>query len=136
MLEISNENIGNVIKTYMFLKGRKEKIQTKHKDELSPTNSGMQEIENAMLLFLNVNNLASVKDDGGEGMAYKKTRTSATVQDANAFFEHCMANPDLRPLMEIRASAKTIDEHLADDGDMPPGVKFTRHQQVVFNRGK
>ena len=134
MLEITNTNAGDVISAYNKLREAKSDITLKHKEELKPVNEGLQEMEDAMLIYLTENKLQSLK--GEHGTAYKKIRSSATVTDREAFLDVVTADPSLLPLMEVRASAKTIEEYLADDGDMPAGVKLTRHTQVIFNRGK
>jgi hypothetical protein len=134
VLEITKTNLGKVVGAMIYLRERKEAMQARHKAELKSGNDAMAEIEDAMRKYLVSNDLQSVKAKG-RGTAYIKRRSSASVQDAEVFLKFVTDN-DLSPLMEVRASAKNIEDYIADEDEMPPGIKLTRHQQVIFTRGK
>ncbi len=131
-IDVTKEKLGVVIGTYIKLRDKKAEVAKRHKEELGEINGAMDNIEGAVLEYLNAEQLTRVGTD--EGMAYTKDYTSAKVEDKQTFLQFCQDH-DLFALMEIKASAKTVEEYMETESALPPGVNFSRYTKVIFNRG-
>ena len=134
MLDVTKENLGTIISSYILLRDKKEEMSKRHKEEMSTYNTSMGNIEMAMLEYLNAESLTKVGSD--EGLAYTKDYNSAKVEDRTAFLEFCMTDDERLPLMDVRANAKIIKQYMDEEGALPPGVEFSSFKKVVINRGK
>lgn len=132
MFEIDNKNSGTAVSLYNKLRDQKEAMEKAHKANLKPINEAMRSLEDAMAAFFLNNNLQNIKLADGAG-AYQKHRKSATVQDKDEFLSF-VTEQDEYGLLEVRANANAVEEYMEEFDDLPPGVKFTTHTQIIFTR--
>lgn len=115
-----------LIENYLKLRNKIEQIQSKHKDELEPYISLRQQLETALLDYLNKTNLQSV--NGAGGTAYKLLSTSVTVKDWAKTLEYIRAN-DQWELLEARVSKTAVLEILEENKETKksiPGVQVAQ----------
>ena len=67
------------------------------------------------------------------GVAYRVTRTSASVADFEALLHHVKEN-EAWELLERRVNKTAVQEFVDEHGDLPPGVNTSSVQQVNFRR--
>lgn len=116
-----------MIKKYILLRRKIEKIEADHKKVLEPYVNVRSMLETALLAHLNETNLQSVNSEAGT--AYKSVATSVTVRDWPKTLEYIRAN-ELWDLLEARV-AKTAAVEVVEETKKPiPGVTFA--QAVVL----
>ena len=67
------------------------------------------------------------------GTAYASVRTSASVDDKEAFMEY-VKNTEQWPLLEVRASKTAVQQHRDIHEDLPPGVNWREERVVNIRR--
>lgn len=72
----------------------------------------------------------------GIGIAFFKTRTSATMADATQFVDWVKEDWDARNhFLEKRVSKTAVDEAVADGKTPPPGTNYSTTRVIQVNRG-
>lgn len=121
-------------KVEQFIKLRDHKTAAKKAfdDSMQRINMAIEKLEGDILAGLDKDGLKNIKTD--VGIAYKKTDSSATVKDRDAFEKWADATGH-RGAMDIRANKKAIRELLeSGDVDEVPGVKFTQSISIGVRR--
>lgn len=94
----------------------------RHKEKLAPAREKLEELENKLLAELN--NLGINNFGGAHGTVFKSSRSSATIADGSVFRDYVISN-ELWDLVDWRANATAVAEHIKDQHVPPPGVNFT-----------
>lgn len=87
-------------------------------------------LESDVLEMLRAAKLQSVKIDG-VGLAYKSKRTSAKVENSEAFFKFVI-DSERTELLEARANKKEVEEYVELNAVPPPGVIITVEETLCF----
>jgi hypothetical protein len=87
-------------------------------------------LESDVLEMLRAAKLQSVKIDG-VGLAYKSKRTSAKVENSEAFFRFVI-DSERTELLEARANKKEVEEYVEMNAVPPPGVIITVEETLCF----
>lgn len=126
----------DLIRQYIALRDKVEKLNTAHEAVLKPYADAMVAIEGAMQQHLNDNNLDNVKSEFGT--AFKKTGTRVRVADRGAFndFIERLMREDEHALdwFTNAVSKEKVVEYAKEKGCAPSGVDITYITDVQFNR--
>ena len=114
-------------------KGLRDEVRAKEKafeDSLAEDKGTVKELESMILDQLHAAKLTSVKIEG-VGTAYTAKRTSAKVEDAEAFFAFVLKY-ERTELLEARASKKAVEEYVEQMGVPPTGVTIQVAETLNF----
>lgn len=112
-----------MIEKYIQLRNKVDLIKLRHKDELFPYTTVMEQIEGELLKHLNAAGTDSTKAPAGT--AYKSTATSVTVSDWPKTLDYIRKNNQW-DLLEARV-AKTIAVEVITETKKPiPGVAVSQ----------
>jgi uncharacterized protein YchJ len=115
-------NVTQLVERYIAARDMKTKLDAAHKAKLEPLIAAMEKTEAAILDFFNKHGIDNAKCEAGT--AYKATRTSATVNDMDAFLAFVKEN-DAWHFLERRVAKTQVDEYVAAHKDLPPGINYT-----------
>jgi hypothetical protein len=120
--------------TNVFVKIRDSRAELKKAFEAKDTALKAQQtrIENAMLAFLNDNNMNTVATNNGT--FYKQEDILPTGSDWGAFYAWVKEN-DAFEALERRIKKTFVTQFMDDhDGELPPGVSVLREWKVIVRR--
>lgn len=123
----------NLSAKYIALRDFKDKIKTEMDEKLGKISAAMDKIENEMLTFLNQTGQESAKT--ASGTFFRKTTVSAKVADRDIFLQFVMQN-EATNFLESRVNKTAVEEYVAENGVLPPGVDVTKVVSVGVNRPK
>ena len=124
-------SVAQVVEAYLSQRRRKEELEREHKEALKPIKERMERAENFLLdkmLDGSMNHIAVAA-----GTAYVKARTSCSVVDWEAFFDH-MKEGDNWHMLNHGANKTAVAQYLAEFGELPPGVKWTSENIVQVRK--
>lgn len=104
---------------YIKLRDKVDEIKKRHVEELKPYAEARQQLDGLLISHMQAINVASMRT--GAGTITTTTKTSATVNDGDAFREHVKTMGDW-DLADIRANAPAVMAYLEEHGALPPGV--------------
>ena len=113
-------NIDQVIEGYLALRGQKEALAKKQKEEMAPLLDKMEKVENWLQAQLQSQGLTSIAAKG-VGTAFLETRTDAGVADWDAAFEWIKATGQWA-FLERRVSKSVVKDYMDAHGEVPPGI--------------
>jgi len=119
------------VQQYIALRDKKKELKKKHEDELRPYNDAMDALEQAIMTQLQAMNAENIKTD--KGTAYLTTRVSATVADAEAFWNHVVSTQDWS-LIDKRANAPAVTAYVEKHGHAPPGLNYNTMLELGVRR--
>jgi len=123
---------GVLIEAYLKMRKLRDEAKRAFVVAQKPTLDGMQAIENEMLRRLNESETDSKSSD--KGTAYVTSKKSATLMDREAFFNYVHSN-DAWDLADLRANCAAVEKFgEANDGELPPGVKFNVEKAVNIRK--
>lgn len=120
--------LDEIVAKYMQLRDRKKVIKDEYDAKVADLDAAMERIENYLLAEMQKSGLKNLPTEAGT--AYMSTRTSATVADWDSLL-HFVREHELWTMLEKRVSKTAVDEYVAANDDLPPGVNVT--QAVVVN---
>ena len=123
--------IGKLVEGYIKLRDKKAELKAKHDAEMAPINAMMDKIEIHLLKQMQEQGVESYKT--GLGTAYTATRTSATVADWDSLLGFVREH-NLWQMLERRVSKTAVDEYVAANQDLPPGVNLRSEVCVNVRR--
>ncbi len=100
------------------------------KESLAEDKATVDILEHDILEMLQAVKLQSIKIDG-VGLAYRSKRTSAKVENAEAFFSFVLQSKRTE-LLEARASKKAVEEYIEMSKVPPPGVVVQVEEILCF----
>lgn len=107
---------------FVKLRDKVKAIKDRHKTELEPYNTAMEQLNALLLSRLEHIGADSVKT--GAGTVYRTERCSASIADMTAFWNFVTRTDDWN-LVDRRANVSAVKDAI-DDGKIVPGVNFTR----------
>jgi hypothetical protein len=124
-------NITKLVERYIAARDMKTKLDAAHKAKLEPLIGAMEKTEAAILDFFNKHGMDSAKCEAGT--AYRASRTSATVNDMDAFLGFVREN-DAWHFLEKRVAKTQVDEYVNQHNDLPPGINYTKMAALNVRR--
>jgi hypothetical protein len=124
-------NIRDVIAKYVELRDRKEALVKKQREEVAKITSVMDKIEQALFGVMSETGTDSVKTPAGT--AFFTTRTSATVDDRDMFFDFVREH-EAWDMLESRCAKSAVEQYLETEGELPPGVTRRVEKVVSIHR--
>ena len=124
-------NLDKMTERVIKLRDAIKDADKQHKEKMAPFREKLEEMENkllAELTKLNVN-----KFGGAHGTVFKSSKNSATIADGSVFREYVINN-ELWDLVDWRANATAVAEHITVNHVPPPGVNFATVVTVNVRR--
>jgi hypothetical protein len=118
---------------YIKLRDYKKAAEDEFKKSLERVVEAMKKLEADLLEYLNSTGSDTLSAKG-VGTVYRSKRSSATVEDPEAFMAW-VREQEAWNALDIKAN-KTFMEEMANAGDIPPGVKFSIDHTVNIRRPK
>ena len=128
---MGHPTVDEVVKGYIKLRDKKNKMKKDQADELRPINEKMVLLENWLQRDLMTRGVESQKTK--EGTAFLSTTSAATVKDRDAFLDFVREN-EMWDLLENRCSKSVVRDHLEDTGEVIPGVNYQETKVVRIRR--
>jgi hypothetical protein len=123
--------LNELIDKYIQLRDLKAQMKAKYEAKVAPVTEAMDRIEAKLL--------QQMRDQGAEsfktsfGTAYVSKRTSATVADWDGLLNFAREQ-ELWNLLEKRVNKTAVDEYVAANEDLPPGVNYRTEYTVNVRR--
>lgn len=125
------DNIEDLVRAYITLRDQKAALKAEQAEAMKPYDEALAKLEARALAALNQTGVESMKTSAGT--VYSTTFTSATVADKSAFMEY-ITNNDAFDLLDVRANKTAVQDYMAANDDVPPGVTVRRELKVGFRR--
>lgn len=124
-------SITEVVAKYIRARDLKAKLEAEHKQHIAPIVAAMDKMEGALLALFNAQGMDSAGCEAGT--AYRTTKTSATVGDMDAFLDFVKTN-DAWHFLERRVAKTQVDEYVAANNELPPGINYSSIAAVNVRR--
>jgi hypothetical protein len=124
-------NVEDVITTYMKLRGQKEVIEKKAKDEVATIKEKMEKLEAWIKEQADLQGVTSFKTRSGT--AFLTTTDFATVADWDAMLEFVKEN-EAYDLFEKRVSKVAVRGYIDQTKAVPPGVNYGTRLDVNIRK--
>lgn len=120
------------VEQFIKLRDLKAKIEERHKDELKPINSAMEQLKELMAKGLDALNVDSAKT--ACGTVSFSAKASAALADKSAFWTYVVTTGQF-DLIDYKANVTAVKEHIENhQGQAPPGVNFSVFRDVGVRR--
>lgn len=123
--------LSELVEKYIQLRDKKARMKAEFDAQLAPVETLMDKIESKLLETFNSTGMTQIKT--GAGTAYESTRTSASVADKEAFLEYVKVK-DEWSLLDIRASKIAVEQFVAANEELPPGINWRAERVVNVRR--
>lgn len=124
-------NISELVAKYIAIRDKKAEIVADQKGVLDRINHALSRIEASMLEAMQGLGVESMRTPSGT--AYQSTRTSAKVEDREAFLTFVREN-EAWAFLESRANKTAVEEFLTEHQELPPGITITKKLTVGIRR--
>jgi len=124
-------NLDALTEKVIRLRDAIKEADRKHKEKIAPAKDKLEAMENTLLAELN--KLGINKFGGKHGTVFKSSRSSATIADGSVFRDYVISNGGW-DLVDWRANATAIAEHITEHHVPPPGVNFATIVTVNVRR--
>lgn len=117
----------------LYIKGRDKlsALKQEYDEKKAPVEAKMDKIEKAMLVAMEQLGVDSFKTESGT--VYKSILTSVSIVDKEIFINYTKDH-EAWHLLEMRASKSGVEDFMAANDELPPGVSITRRINVNFKR--
>ena len=115
-------NVEARIAALMNARKVKEDVTRAYKDAMKVVTAELEAHEAALMEHLNANNLTQLASK--DATVFVRTRDSATVGDWDTLLTFIIEGGRY-DFLEKRVSSSVVKEFLADNNELPPGVKFS-----------
>jgi hypothetical protein len=130
---MSNENltVGDVIRTYMNLRSKKEAIEGEVKEQVKEIKAKMSKLEAYLKTKMDSDGLTSFKSEWGT--AFLTTNDYANVADWDEVVQFAKEN-DAYDLFEKRVSKNAVRGYIDLNKTIPPGINYGTRVDVNIRR--
>ena len=130
---MSNEPIDMELRVGQYVKLRDtiRDMDDAHKEKMRPYREALEKLNTLILQHLKDINTRSVST--GAGTAFIAERRSASIADGIAFWQY-VKKTGLFDLIDARANAPAVLDHISEHGVPPPGVNFSTRLEVNVRR--
>lgn len=117
----------------LYIKGRDKlsALKQEYDEKKAPVEAKMDKIEKAMLVAMDQLGVDSFKTESGT--VYKSILTSVPIANKEIFINY-IKDHEAWHLLEMRASKSGVEDFMAANDELPPGVSITRCINVNFKR--
>ncbi len=129
-LDTKESSLVEAIEAWKSLRDDVREREKAFKESMAEDKATVDILESDVLEMLRDAKLQSVKIDG-VGLAYKSKRTSAKVENSEAFFKFVI-DSERTELLEARANKKEVEEYVELNAVPPPGVIITVEETLCF----
>jgi hypothetical protein len=123
--------ISEVVQKYVQIRDRRAERKALYQQADAADEKLQSQIEAKLLQVFNDTGMTSVRTECGT--AYVTTRTAATIADKEAFMNYVKEHGEW-PLLEVRASKAAVEEFVAANDDLPPGINWRSESVVNIRR--
>jgi len=123
--------LSEIVTKYIELRNRKAELKAEYDNKVASIDETLDKIEVKLLQVFEETGSKSFSTPNGT--AYASVRTSASVDDKEAFMEY-VKNTEQWPLLEVRASKTAVQQHRDIHEDLPPGVNWREERVVNIRR--
>jgi type I site-specific restriction endonuclease len=123
--------LSEIVTKYIELRDRKAELKAEYDNKVASIDETLDKIEVKLLQVFEETGSKSFSTPNGT--AYASVRTSASVDDKEAFMEY-VKNTEQWPLLEVRASKTAVQQHRDIHEDLPPGVNWREERVVNIRR--
>lgn len=123
--------LSELVGMYVELRDKKATLKAEYESKVAVIQEKMDKIEAALLQAFDKSGMDSCKTSSGT--AYISTRNTASVADREVFMQYVKDNDDWS-LLEVRASRSAVEQFIAANEDVPPGVTWRSERVVNFRR--
>lgn len=128
---MDNLTIEQLVAGYVKARDKKAELKRQFDEKCAALDEWMENAEAALLSYFNREGVTTARTAAGS--AYRSTQTSAKVADWDQTLTFIKAN-DAWHMLEQRVNKTAVEEHVAERGDVPPGVEITRRHTVGVRR--
>lgn len=132
-VEVEETNLEELVKTYLTIRGEREKIEAEWKAKDDELLADLKALESQMLVTCNENNASSIKT--GSGTVIRRLNERFTVADGDVFRKFVLQEGAVE-LFESRIHQGNFKEFIAErkDDGLPPGVNVMREFGIVVRK--
>ena len=123
---------GDLISQYNKIKATRLIIEAEHKAAVQPYKQAEEDIENALLDWLNANGLQNFKSP--DGTAYKTTHVNTKLVDRQALIQHCVETNNF-DIFTNSLTKEVVKQYVEDFKKTPPGVEVSNIIVVNVRKG-
>lgn len=123
--------IDHRIQQYVLLRDKIKELDDAHKEKMKPFKETLDGLNSVILDLLNKSGGDSIKTKFGT--AYKTTKRSASLEDADLFMTF-VRDKEAWDLLERKVSLTAAEAFAAENGILPPGVKVSAMSVVGVRR--
>jgi len=120
-----------VISAYLCLRGMKDEMAKRHKEEIAPLNEKLRQCQVWVQKQLQEQGQTNTRTDSGT--AYLQTDVSVTTKDWPAILSWIQAN-NLWEFLEQRVSKSVVTEYIEHTKTIPPGIKYATETSCHIRR--
>lgn len=124
-------DLNAIVDSYIALRDKKAGLKAAFDASVKDIDSMLTRCEAFLLTKMTEQGVESYKT--AAGTAYRQTRTSATVADWDCLLPFIRAH-ELWNMLERRVSKVAVEEYVAANEDLPPGVNLRREHVVNVRR--
>lgn len=124
---------GQVLEAFLRTRDLKEAMEAKHKTELAPIKTALDNMETWLQDHMNKNGIDQVKV-AGVGVAFKKRKTSVRCEDWDGAFFPWIEQHKAWHFLDHNVNKTAAVEYMDQHQVMPPGVSITTFVEVQVNR--
>jgi len=130
--KVSDQPTDELVKLYVAIRDQLA-VDTKAYETRKASLKGKLEKLAGILLF-------RFKEAGVEssrtkfGTAFKEIVTSASVGDADTFFDFVFSSKGGREFLQARVSKEAVKQYIAEHGDLPPGINWYTEETIKVRR--
>ena len=119
------------VSQYVALRDRIKDLEAKHKEELKPFKEMLDTLNSSLLAALDEQNSESVRTESGT--VYRTPRVSASIADADAFWNYVQDNKAW-DLLDRRANKTAVTDYVDEHNAAPPGINYSVTHVVGVRR--
>lgn len=120
-----------LIHRYVITRDKIKEVDDAHKEKMRPARDLLEKLNNDLLALLNEAGGDSIKT--AAGTAYRTEKASASLEDAQAFRDHVIANEQF-DMLDWKANVKAVADYISEYDEPPPGVKYSTVMLVGVRR--
>lgn len=124
-------DINKRVDQYVRLRDEIKHLDDEHKLKMAPYRETLEQLNGALLGYLNSIGGDSVRTEAGT--VYKTEKKSATLADKSAFWSYVVLTGDW-DLLDWKANAPAVAAHIEKNNALPPGVNFNVSHVVGVRR--
>lgn len=116
---------------YVALRDKIKALKDEFAEKMKPYEEAKDKLNDWLLNVLNETGAVHIATEAGT--VYRIIRTSVSLADSDVFWNYVLNNDEWR-LLDRRANVTGVQDHIADKGDLPPGVNLNQYAEAGVRR--